>query len=225
MAAFTTLDLMALLWFAAIWVGYGVLVEKTRFGERSLTAAMNAERVKWMETMVERENRIVDTSIMTGLQQGTAFFASTSLLAIGGALALMRASEEAMAITAYLPLSLPTSRAVWELKVFGLAVIFVYAFFKFAWAYRVFNYAAIMMGAVMHEEGSRERMLAQAHKAAAMQIAASGHFNRGLRAFFFALGYLGWFMGPVVLILTTAGVALVLYRRQFASTALAAVRG
>jgi uncharacterized membrane protein len=91
-----------------------------------------------------------------------AFFASTSLLAVGGALALMRAPEEAMAITAYLPLSEPTSRAVWELKVFGLAVILVYAFFKFAWTYRVFNYAAIMMGAVMHEEGSRERMLAQA---------------------------------------------------------------
>ena len=29
----------------------------------------------------------------------------------------------------------------------GLAVIFVYAFFKFAWSYRLFNYAAILLGA------------------------------------------------------------------------------
>ena len=29
----------------------------------------------------------------------------------------------------------------------GLAVIFVYAFFKFGWAYRLYNYVAIMVGA------------------------------------------------------------------------------
>ena len=29
----------------------------------------------------------------------------------------------------------------------GLTVIFVYAFFKFAWSYRLFNYFAIMVGA------------------------------------------------------------------------------
>ena len=45
-----------------------------------------------------------------------------------------------------LPLGLATTRSIWEMKTIGLAVIFVYAFFKFAWSYRLFNYAAILLG-------------------------------------------------------------------------------
>ena len=36
---------------------------------------------------------------------------------------------------------------------------------------------------------------------------------------FFALGYLGWFIGPVVLILSTALVMATMWRRQFTSDA------
>jgi uncharacterized membrane protein len=49
--------------------------------------------------------------------------------------------------------------------------------------------------------------------------AAGRHFNRGQRAFFFALGYLGWFVSPWVLFATTAAVVIVTWRRQFASNA------
>ncbi len=49
--------------------------------------------------------------------------------------------------------------------------------------------------------------------------AAGQHFNRGQRAFFLALGYLGWFAGPWVLFASTTAVVVVMWRRQFASTA------
>ena len=49
--------------------------------------------------------------------------------------------------------------------------------------------------------------------------AAGRHFNRGQRAFFFALGYLGWFVSPWLLLATTALVVVVTWRRQFASNA------
>jgi len=45
------------------------------------------------------------------------------------------------------------------------------------------------------------------------------HCNRGQRAFFFALGYLGWFVSPWVLFVSTALVVVVIWRRQFASNA------
>ena len=48
---------------------------------------------------------------------------------------------------------------------------------------------------------------------------AGRHFNRGQRGFFFALGYLGWFVSPWVLFVTTAAVVIVTWRRQFASAA------
>jgi uncharacterized membrane protein len=54
---------------------------------------------------------------------------------------------------------------------------------------------------------------------------AGRHFNRGQRAFFFALGYLGWFAGPFVLMATTTAVVVVMWRRQFKSDSLRAVAG
>jgi uncharacterized membrane protein len=67
---------------------------------------------------------------------------------------------------------------------------------------------------------------AEAHvlRTANLFESAGRHFNRGQRAFFFALGYLGWFIGPVVLMLTTALVLVTMWRRQFTSDALLAVK-
>jgi Protein of unknown function, DUF599 len=47
-----------------------------------------------------------------------------------------------------LPIDLSPSPALWEIKCVGLILIFIYAFFKFAWAYRLFNYVAILIGAM-----------------------------------------------------------------------------
>ncbi len=67
-------------------------------GRNSLNARMNIYREVWMRRMLDREVRIVDTQIMGSLQNGTAFFASTSLLAIGGALTLLRSTDAAMSV-------------------------------------------------------------------------------------------------------------------------------
>src|ERR1039457_3282531 len=109
-------------------------------------------------------------------------------------------------------------------KMVGLAIIFVYAFFKFAWSYRLFNYFAIMVVAAPPPE-QKDTAAAQAfaHRAARLCADAGRHFNRGQRAFFFALGYLGWFLGPLPLALTTTGIVIVMWRRQFASDARLAV--
>src|SRR5438309_4027376 len=158
--------------------------------------------------------------IMTSLENGTAFCASSSLLAFGGALALLRASSEALAVLGVLPIDISPSPALWEIKCVGLIVIFVYAFFKFAWSYRLFNYVAILLGAMPPAE-QRDAPEAEAHVIRTTRVfeAAGRHFNRGQRAFFFALGYLGWFVSPWVLFVTTALVVIVTWRRQFASDA------
>jgi len=217
-------DLAALLFFVTAWFGYGATVESARFGPRSLNGTMNGYRHLWMERMVHREVRIIDTQIMASLQNGTAFFASTSLLAVGGSLALLRSAEDVVRVVGDLPIGLASTRAVWELKGIGLALIFVYAFYKFAWSYRLFNYAAILLGGTPPSEEA-DTAAAQAHirRTAEMTTAAGRHFNRGQRAFFFALGYLGWFLSPIVLILSTAGVLVVMARRQYSSDGHAAV--
>ncbi len=218
MLSFTLPDTLTLAWFCACWIGYSLVIEKSAKGKTSLNALMNGYRDRWMEELLSRDVRIVDSQVTAALQNGTAFFASTSLIAIGGTLTLIRATDQILVVIAALPFSVPVTPEMWELKVLGLAVIFVYAFFKFAWSYRLFNYLAIMVGAAPQpSEKDTPAAQAFAHRASRLCADAGLHFNRGQRAFFFALGYLGWFLGPLELALTTTGVVIVMWRRQFAS--------
>ena len=213
-------DIAAVGFFALEWAVYAVTLEHTAYGRDSLSARMHGYREVWIRNLLHREARMVDTQIMASLQNGTAFFASTSLLAIGGGLALLRATGDALNMLSALPINLTPSPALWEIKCVGLILIFIYAFFKFAWAYRLFNYVAILIGA-MPPASQKDTPQAEAHVVRTTRLfeTAGQHFNRGQRAFFFALGYLGWFVSPWVLFATTAAVVIVTWRRQFASNA------
>jgi uncharacterized membrane protein len=215
-----SVDILAVGFFILEWLVYAITLEHTAYGRDSLSARMNVYREVWVRRLLDREARMVDMQIMASLQNGTAFFASTSAFAIGGSLALLRASGDAVVVLAKLPVDLSPSAHLWEVKCVGLILIFVYTFFKFAWAYRLFNYVAILYGA-MPPASQRDTPEAEAHVMRTTRLfeAAGRHFNRGQRAFFFALGYLGWFISPWVLFVTTAAVVIVTWRRQFASTA------
>ena len=224
MIGFGTLDVMALAFFSASWIGYHYAVEMGPHATKSLNMRMNLRRARWIREAMSRDNRIVDTQVMNGLQNGTAFFASTSLIAIGGTLTLLQSTDRVVAIFADLPFGGETSRAAWEVKVIGLAVIFAYAFFKFGWSYRLFNYCVILLGALPPFDSKDETAMAHAiHETIEMNIAAGRHFTRGQRAFFFALAYLGWFLGPWVFIATTLAALVVIAKRQFGSDALHAI--
>jgi uncharacterized membrane protein len=216
----TTIDIVAIALFVSAWGIYAITLERTRHGRDSLSARMNIYREVWMRRVLDREARMVDLQIMSSLQNGTAFFASTTLLAIGGGLTLLRSTNEAMSVLSTLPFGISNSPALWDLKCVGLVVIFVYAFFKFAWAYRLFNYVAILLGAMPFAD-KRDTPEAQAHVMRTTRLfqSAGRHFNRGQRAFLFALGYLGWFISPWLLIATTIAVVVVIWRRQFDSDA------
>ncbi len=137
-------DLAAAAYFVAAWIGYHIYIERAGRAGRTLNGLMDRQRQVWMRRMALRSVRIVDTQILASLQNGTAFFASASLIALGGSLALLRGTDEALHLFASLPLDISTSRAMWEAKCAGLAVIFGYAFFTFGWSYRLFNYSAIL---------------------------------------------------------------------------------
>ena len=220
MAAFTLPDLLAFAWFVGVWIGYSLLIEKSAKGRQGLNAIMNGYRDEWMERLIARDMRMVDAQVTAALQNGTAFFASTSLIAIGGALTLLRSTEQILPVMSLLPYNARPTPELWELKMLGLTVIFVYAFFKFAWSYRLFNYFAIMVGAAPPPaEKDTADAQAFAHRAGRLCADAGRHFNRGQRAFFFALGYLGWFLGPIPFALSTAAIVVVMWRRQFNSEA------
>lgn len=215
-------DLAALAFFLAVWGFYALALGGRLFGRPSLTVAMNAQREAWMHVMARRELRMIDTGIMLGLQQGTAFFASSSLLALGACFALFGASDQVLAVLGDLPLGPAPSRQLFEIKVIGLILLLAHAFFKFGWSYRLFNYCSILIGAVpvtRDEPGDPDETERAVQRAAKMNILAGKHFNAGLRGIFFSIGYLGWFIGPQVFMASTLLLLAVLVRRQFFSAA------
>jgi uncharacterized membrane protein len=222
----STADALALLFFIISWVAYGYAVDSKLVGRISLTQAMDAQREAWMHTMARRELRMIDTGIMAGLQQGTAFFASSTLIALGGCFALLGATDRVLAVLSDLPYFTQPARGVLEMKTIGLIVLFAYAFFKFGWSYRLFNYCSILVGAVpvMRDgAGHAAEIETAVRRAARMNILAGRHFNAGLRGVFFSIGYLGWFVSPGVLVASTILLLIVLARRQFFSAARRAV--
>lgn len=181
---------------------------------------MDLERVLWMKECARREVRIFDSQIITGLGQGAAFFGSTSLIALGGALTLFQNTETAAALFSDLPISSTTSHLAWEVKSLGLVGVFAFCFFKFGWSYRLFNYTSILMGAMPpHDQMETAQGQAAVERAAQMITNAGRHFNAGQRGLFLSIGYLCWYFGPLPFAIGTSFVIGVLYRRQFHSKA------
>ncbi|HEX2017863.1 MAG TPA: DUF599 family protein [Aurantimonas sp.] len=222
MPAIGVADGVSLAIFLVVWLGYSWTGDHGPLAEKGLSSAMNVQRRRWMETMSRRDLRMIDTAIMAGLQQGTAFFASACIFAIGGCFALLGSAERIATISADLPFYGGLDRALVELKLLGLVLIFAYAFFKFGWAYRLFNYCSILIGAVPMPSDScadpavRERAIV---RATALNQIAGRNFNTGLRAIFFAIAYLGWFLGPYALVVSTVVVVAIIANRQYRSAA------
>jgi uncharacterized membrane protein len=66
MAILSPTDWVALAVFLICWSGYSWLVDYSPWRERTLTVAMDHQRRVWMETMLRRDLRMVDTAIITG---------------------------------------------------------------------------------------------------------------------------------------------------------------
>jgi uncharacterized membrane protein len=217
----STLDLAALAVFFVAWLGYTWAADRGPMAERSITRRMNRFRLAWARSIPTREVRVGDTAAVGNFLTGISLFASTSILMIGGLVALLGAGEEAMRAIEALSFVPSTTLAAWELKILLLVAIFIYAFFKFAWAFRLSNYASILVGAAPLVTGEwTEEAEIHARRIARMVALVAFHLNRGLRAYFFALAALAWFIHPVGLMVATLLVLRVLYRREFRSRAL-----
>lgn len=208
-------DLLSLVWFVIVWVGYTVYADRHARRTQSLRAVMHAYREQWMREMLLRDNRVVDVNILRNLLQGVAFFASATLLVLAGLLTILGSTDRAIAIVRALPYAATTTLLQWELKLIVMCIIFVYAFFKFTWALRQFNYCSTLIGAA--PKGPDDTF---ARRAAEMATHASKDFNQGLRAYYFSLAALGWFVSPWLFMAATTGVVVVLYLREYRSSAL-----
>ena len=141
------LDLLALAWFAAWWAGYVWFTDHRETAQPTLRRQMDKYIREWIVQMVGRDNRMLDVNIMRNLTRSSQFFASTTMLILGALVAMMGYAEKAAGVIAELPFSQQVSDREWELKIFLLVVIFVFAFFKLSWSIRQFGLASVLIGA------------------------------------------------------------------------------
>jgi len=173
--------------------------------------------------MVRRENRIADTSLVGNLERNGAFFASSCLLILAGILTALGYTREVMELFSAMPFASIPDRSIWELRMVVLLALFVYAFFKFTWSMRLYNFVAVMIGSAPMPEDSkvspaaREALVLHSSKICNQ---AGDAFNLGLRSYYYALAVIAWFIHPTALLVTSTLVVLVLYRREFRSDAL-----
>ena len=212
-SGFTLLDLVAVVLVVAAWIGVGVLIETPPGPRPSVTTMMYEMRMAWMVEYARRGNRIFDSQIIGTLRQSTAFFASTSIIAIGGVLAFAGNGEALESATGILGGGTPVVTT--QVKLIGVVLMLTAGFLRFVWANRVFGYCSVVMAATpMPDEAGAEAIARQAGR---LNIQAALNFNRGLRAIYFSLAGLAWLAGPVALLLATTATVATLLRREFAS--------
>lgn len=208
-ADLVALGLTILFWFATGW-----LIEHPPARRLSVSILMQDYRREWMNQFVTRQPRIFDASVIESLRQGTAFFASASMIAIGGGVALIGNTSTIQGLAAELPLQ--AERTELAIKAMVVVGFLANALLKFVWSNRLFGYCSVMMAAVPNDPED-SMAYTRAAQAAEINITAAKSFNRGLHSIYYALATLSWFFGPYVLIVGTLLTTGMLIRREFAS--------
>jgi uncharacterized membrane protein len=212
-------EITAPLIFLGCWMSYWLFADLWRPAGRSLMQRVDEFRRAWLLQMLVRDNRMVDVQVVQTLVQNVSFFASSAILIVGGFVAVLGASEQARAIAAEIPFAERSSPLIWDLKILLLIVIFVYAFFKFTWSLRQFNYVAILIGAAPY--GHTPESIRLAAQIALVAGRASDHFNRAMRAYYFGLAALSWFIQSWLFAFCSVLVIVIVYRREYRSAVLA----
>ena len=215
LSLFTTLDAVGLGLLIALWIGCSLLIENAPKSFPSTSQIMAEFRRDWMRQFVQRDPRIFDSQIISSLRQGTAFFASASMIAIGGGFALLGNAERLRGVAQDLTLESDPIFLL-EVKLLVLLLFAANAFLKFVWSHRLFGYCSVIMSAVPNDPGDPQAM-PMALQAAEVNITAARGYNRGLRSVYFGIASSAWLLGAGPLLLATGVTLLVVLRREFAS--------
>jgi uncharacterized membrane protein len=213
-------DGLALLWMLLLWFVYGRFADflpPDDVAPRNLNQMMHHLRRSWMRRMIDRHDRIVDSGLTGHSVNSTTFFASTSMLIIAGLLGVLGNAAAAHDVIQSFGFVMRADIVMFEIKVLGLVILFIVAFYKFTWALRQFNFACTLIGAAPlapAEPPIRDRFAD--HAARVMSLAVVS-FNGGIRAYYFAMAWLGWFIHPILFAGATGIVVLVLLKRQLKS--------
>lgn len=217
-------DFIAATVFLFCWLGYGQVAKRLAVTRPSLVSAVMVFRQRWIERMCERENHTADATLISNLLRGALFFASTTVLILGGLVALLGTAPKVAEVLSQLPYTTPTEPRLAEIKALILILVYVYAFFKFTWSGWLYNILSILVGAMPKIDSEAKIRTDFAESAVRVAALAGENYNNGVRAYYFSIPPIAWFIDPYLFLAVTLLITVVLYRREFYSPILTALR-
>ncbi len=218
--ALSYLDWIAVIFFIACWYGYAFLPNFQ--GESyNLSKVVHRYRLQWIKNLIKRTNRASDVAIVSNLIRTATIFSSFCLIMMLACLVFI--VNNGMMNKASL---LNEANLILLTKITLLAVVIIFAFFKFTWVIRQSNYVLVLIAAAPVNKEKTDiiedlkRQTRYVNKTATMLSNIARHFNAGMRSLYFLTAVLAWYANAVIFILVTIFVVAVLYRREFMSKTL-----
>lgn len=218
---------LAIVWFFFCWIAYARFAKHMAKRSDSLSSVLHRYRFYWMQQLLKRDQRVSDAALISNIERNVTFLASSSLLVLAGLLTAFTATDSIFKVLQRLPFTVNTSTELIQLKLIVLMFIYVYAFFTFTWSMRQFGFASVMIGASPSQKDIEQvPAMAQEFVLASGKVIdlASHAYNYGLRAYYFSLPILAWFINTWLFMVLTTLVVFVLFRREFHSKALSVLR-
>lgn len=197
------------------YLGYNVVVPLVERRRPSLSVIMNMQRRRWVTNATRRESPF-DAILSGNIMGSVSFLASTSVLlvlavfAVFGQLQTLMESLDSLSLDrAYTVLDVQIHLAV-------MLAMFVMAFFAFTLSLRQFNHFCIMLGALDHDRVTSEEEI---DAIARMNALGAKNFNSGIRAYYFSVATVAWFVSEWFAVVACLITVLILAHREFFSSA------
>jgi uncharacterized membrane protein len=209
------LPLIATLFPLACWLAYNYGVPLVERNWPSLSTIMSLQRRRWVANATVRDTPL-DAILSGNLMGSVSFLASTSVLLV---LALFAAFGQLPAtISALQGVGLGIAHTTMDLQahLVVMLAIFTLSFFAFTLSLRQFNHFCIMLGTMDH----KGRITAEEIDAIAqLNTLAAKNFNNGIRAYYFAVPMVAWFVSDWLAIAVTLITTGFIIHREFFSSA------
>lgn len=197
------------------YFAYNIIVPLVERARPSLSSIMNMQRRRWVANAALRESPF-DAILSGNIMGSVSFLASTAVLLV---LAIFAVFGQVPALMGTLN-SLSSDRVYTTLDVqlhlVIMLVMFVLAFFAFTLSLRQFNHFCIMLGALDHSSPVSE---AEIEAITAMNALGARNFNSGVRAYYFSVSTVAWFVADWLPIVSCLVTILILAHREFFSSA------
>lgn len=197
------------------YFAYNLLVPQIEKRRPSLSVIMNMQRRRWVANAARRDTPF-DAILSGNIMGSVSFLASTSVLLVLAVFAVFGQLPTLM--EALESLSLDRTYSVMDVQIHlgVMLTMFVLAFFAFTLSLRQFNHFCIMLGAIDHD---RTMMPEEIEAIAQMNALGAKNFNAGIRAYYFSIPTVAWFVSEWVGVAVCLVTVLVLAHREFFSSA------